>query len=192
MAEYEACILGFQRATDLDVQEILIMRDSDLLIHQVRGEWATKNRKLLPYLECVHRLCKRFIKTEFKHVPKIQNKFAYALATLFFMIQHPDHNHIDLIYTHIYEQSTYCFHIEKELDEKPWYHDIQENLKNGGYPRDTISAQKHTVRRLANQFFLSGEVFYRRAPNLGLLRCVDAGELISWLKRYKQVHVVLT
>ena len=43
MAEYEACILGLRRAIGLDVQEMLIIGDSDLLIHQVRGDWATKN-----------------------------------------------------------------------------------------------------------------------------------------------------
>ncbi|KAK4710125.1 hypothetical protein R3W88_004638 [Solanum pinnatisectum] len=176
MAEYEACILGLRRAIDLDVQEMLIIGDSDLLIHHVRGEWATKNRKLLPYLECVHRLCKRFIKAEFKHLPRIQNEFADALATLSSMIQHPDHNYIDPICIHIYEQPAYCFHVEEESDGKPWYNDIREYLKNGEYTKDATNVQKRTIRRLANQFFLGGEILYRRTPDLGLLRCVEAGE----------------
>ncbi|KAK4721391.1 hypothetical protein R3W88_011624 [Solanum pinnatisectum] len=124
MAEYEACILGLRRAIDLDVKEMLIIGDSDLLIHQVRGEWATRNRKLLPYLECVHRLCKRFIKVEFKHVPRTQNEFVDALATLSSMIQHPDHNYIDPIRIRIYEQLAYCFHVQGEPNEKPWYNEI--------------------------------------------------------------------
>ena len=43
MAEYEACILGLKMAIDMNVQESLVIGNSDLLIHQVREEWATKN-----------------------------------------------------------------------------------------------------------------------------------------------------
>ncbi|XP_070015160.1 uncharacterized protein [Nicotiana sylvestris] len=34
MAEYEACILGLKMAIDMNVQELLLIGDSDLLIHQ--------------------------------------------------------------------------------------------------------------------------------------------------------------
>ncbi|XP_070013568.1 uncharacterized protein [Nicotiana sylvestris] len=44
-------------------------------------------------------LRKRFTKTEFQHVPRAQNEFVDALATLSSMIQHPDKNFIDPIPT---------------------------------------------------------------------------------------------
>ncbi|KAK4737312.1 hypothetical protein R3W88_001009 [Solanum pinnatisectum] len=113
---------------------------------------------------------------KFKHVPRIQNEFADALATLSSMMQHPNHNYIDPIRIHIYEQPAYCFHVEEEPDGKPWYNDIREYLKNGEYIEDATSVLKRTIRRLANQFFLSGEILYKRTPDLGLLRCVEAGE----------------
>ncbi|XP_070019401.1 uncharacterized protein [Nicotiana sylvestris] len=34
MAEYEACILGLKRAINMNVQELIVIGDSDLLIHQ--------------------------------------------------------------------------------------------------------------------------------------------------------------
>ncbi|XP_070015482.1 uncharacterized protein [Nicotiana sylvestris] len=80
MAEYEACIMGLNLAIDMNIQELLVISDSDLLVHQVQGEWATKNTKILPYLYHVQKLMKRFTKIEFKHVPRIQNEFADALA----------------------------------------------------------------------------------------------------------------
>ncbi|XP_075097916.1 uncharacterized protein LOC142175237 [Nicotiana tabacum] len=95
MAEYEACILGIRMEVDMNVKELLVIEDSDLLIHQVQWEWSTKNVKTLPYLCCTKDLCKKFTKIEFKHVPRIQNKFADALATLSSMILHPDKNYID-------------------------------------------------------------------------------------------------
>ncbi|XP_070050704.1 uncharacterized protein [Nicotiana tomentosiformis] len=86
MAEYEAFIHGIEMAVNMNVKELLVIRDSDLLIHQVKGEWSTKNVKILPYMHYVKELCKKFIKIEFKHVPRIQNEFANALATLSYMI----------------------------------------------------------------------------------------------------------
>ncbi|XP_070056967.1 uncharacterized protein [Nicotiana tomentosiformis] len=56
--KYEACILGLRLAIDMNVQELLVIGDSNLLEHQVLGEWATKNTKILPYLHCVQELIK--------------------------------------------------------------------------------------------------------------------------------------
>ena len=53
MAEYEACILGLKLTFDMGVHELLVIGDADLLIHQVRGEWAVKNSKITPYIELV-------------------------------------------------------------------------------------------------------------------------------------------
>ncbi|XP_070056726.1 uncharacterized protein [Nicotiana tomentosiformis] len=84
-------------AIDMNIKELLVIEDSNLLIHQVKGEWSTKNVKILPYLHCMKELCKKFTKIEFIHVPRIQNEFTGALATLSSMIQHPDKNYIDPI-----------------------------------------------------------------------------------------------
>ncbi|XP_070013466.1 uncharacterized protein [Nicotiana sylvestris] len=119
MAEHEACILGLNMAIDMNIQKLLVIGDSDFLVHQVQGEWATKNFKILPYLHHVQELRKRFTKVEFRRVPRIQNKFADALATLSSMIQHPDKNYIDPIPVRIHNQSTYCAHVEEEADGKP-------------------------------------------------------------------------
>ncbi|XP_070031827.1 uncharacterized protein [Nicotiana tomentosiformis] len=102
MEEYEACILGLRLAIDMNVQELLVIEDSDLL---------------------------RFTKIEFKHVPRVQNEFADALATLSSMMQHPDKNFIDPIPIEICKQPTYCAHIEEAFEGNPWFHDIKEYLK---------------------------------------------------------------
>jgi len=36
MAEYEACILGLRMAIDMNIKELLVIRNSDLLFHQVQ------------------------------------------------------------------------------------------------------------------------------------------------------------
>ncbi|XP_070040053.1 uncharacterized protein [Nicotiana tomentosiformis] len=135
IAEYEAYILGLSLAIDMNVQELMVIGDSDLLVHQVLGEWATKNTKILPYLYCVQELMKRFKKIEFKHVPRIQNEFVDALATLSSMIQHPDKNFIYPILVGIHNQPSYYGHVEEEIDGNPWFYDIKEYLEKGEYPK---------------------------------------------------------
>ncbi|XP_070049264.1 uncharacterized protein [Nicotiana tomentosiformis] len=95
MTEYEACILGLRLAIDMNILELLVIGDSDLLVHQVLGEWSTKNTNIFPYLHRVQELIKRFTKIEFKHISRIQNEFVDALATLSSLIQHSDKNFID-------------------------------------------------------------------------------------------------
>ncbi|XP_070025961.1 uncharacterized protein [Nicotiana sylvestris] len=76
----------------------------------------------------------------------------------------------------------YCAHVEEETDEKPWFHDIKECLSKGEYPEHANHTQKHMLRRLSNHFFHSGGNLYRRTPDLGLLRCVDAKEASNLLE----------
>ncbi|XP_027769559.1 uncharacterized protein LOC114075257 [Solanum pennellii] len=185
MAEYEACILGIRMALDMNFQELVIIGDSDLLIHQVQGEWAVKNPKILPYVQLVRRLCKRFRKTEFRHTPRIQNEFADALATISSMIQHTKKSYIDPLGIGLKEQPAHCLHVEKESDGNPWYIDVKRYLEVGEYPEKATSSQKKTIRRMTNNFFLNGEILYRRPPDLGLLRCVDAVEATKLLE---EVH----
>ncbi|XP_070032108.1 uncharacterized protein [Nicotiana tomentosiformis] len=145
MAEYEACILGLRLAIDIKIQELLVIGDSDLLVHQVLREWAIKNTKILPYLHCVQDLIKRFTKIIFKHVLRIQNEFVDALATLSSMIQHPDKNFIDPIPIEIRQQPAYCAHVEEKFYENPWFHDIKEYLEKGEYLENATHTQKRKL-----------------------------------------------
>ncbi|XP_055800997.1 uncharacterized protein LOC129870292 [Solanum dulcamara] len=182
MAEYEACILGLRMAIDMNVKELLVIGDSDLLVHQVLGEWATKNVKILPYLHCIKGLSRKFTSIEFKHVPRAQNEFADALATISSMIQHPDKNYIDPIKVKLHDRHAYCFHVVEEMDGRPWYYDIKRLIEAHEYPENATSKLKRTLRKMANHFFLNGEILYMRTPNLGLLRCVDAKKAMRLLE----------
>nr|XP_016496284.1 PREDICTED: uncharacterized protein LOC107815241 [Nicotiana tabacum] len=95
------------------------------------------------------------------------------------MIQHPDKNDIDPIEIEIRDQHAYCFHVNEEPYGKPWYHDIKKFLVTQEYLENAINGQKRALKRLVNHFFLNGEILYRRTPELGLLRCVDAAEVLE-------------
>nr|XP_004240690.1 uncharacterized protein LOC101246060 [Solanum lycopersicum] len=176
MSEYKACILGLRLAVDMGIQNLLVLGDSDLLVHQIQGEWETRDPKLIPYQHCLQGLCQRFMSIKFRHIPRMHNEIADALATLSSMLQYPDDAHIDPLYIQIRDQHAYCNMIEEEFDGKPWFHDIKTYLQSGECPSDVTSNQKRSIRRLARGFFLSGGILYKKTPDLGLLRCVNAQE----------------
>ena len=87
MAEYEACALGIQAAIDFNIKLLKVYGDSALVIHQLRGEWETRDHKLIPYHTYIKKLAEFFDEVSFHHVPREENQMADALATLASMFQ---------------------------------------------------------------------------------------------------------
>ena len=114
MVEYKACILGLKMAINMSVYELLVIGDSNLLIHQVQGEWAVKNLKIIPYVQYVQKLCKRIRRIEFTYTPRIQNELVDSLATITSMIKHPDTNYINPLDKELKEHPVHCAHVEAE------------------------------------------------------------------------------
>ena len=76
-------------------------------------------------------------KIYFRHIPRIQNEFVDALATISSMIQHPDQSYIDPLEISLKEQPAHCVHVEEVPDGKPWYYDIKRYLESEIYPEET-------------------------------------------------------
>jgi len=88
----------------MDVQDVLVLGDSDLLVHQIQGEWETRDLKLIPYRQCLHDLSKRFRSVEFRHILRVHNEVVDALATLALMLHHPDKIHVDPLHIRVRDQ----------------------------------------------------------------------------------------
>ncbi|XP_075099911.1 uncharacterized protein LOC142176375 [Nicotiana tabacum] len=116
-------------AIDQNVEELLIMGDSDLIIRQAQGEWETRDVKLIPYKKHVEDLSKRFKSIEFRYIPRCHNELADALATLASMLPYPGNAHVDPLEIQIRESQGYCNTIEAAPNTQPWYHDIKKFLK---------------------------------------------------------------
>ncbi|XP_075092027.1 uncharacterized protein LOC142172143 [Nicotiana tabacum] len=128
-AEYEACIMGMNMAVDLDVEELLIMGDSNLIIRQAQGEWETRDIKLIPYKQHVEDLSKWFKSVKFRYIPRFHNELADALATLAAMLSYPGNVHINPLEIQIRERHGYCNAVEIEPDVQPWCVDAKEAEK---------------------------------------------------------------
>ncbi|XP_050898483.1 uncharacterized protein LOC127105352 [Lathyrus oleraceus] len=150
IVEYEACILG--------IKILEVYRESSLVIYQVKGEWETRDEKLIPYHAHIMELIKYFDEITFHHVPREESQIANALDMLASMFQVRFLNEAPLIIIERKIAPAYCILVEEEIDEKPRFYDIKNYLQNQEYPVNETTLNKKTLRRLASKFFLSNEV----------------------------------
>ncbi|KAJ9167259.1 hypothetical protein P3X46_021923 [Hevea brasiliensis] len=68
VAEYEACVSGLQAAIEMKVKKLEVYGDSALIIYQVKGEWQTKDPKLIPYQKYLLKLTEEFEEISFTHL----------------------------------------------------------------------------------------------------------------------------
>jgi len=183
--EYEACVMGIRAAIEFEAKCLEVYRDSALVVQQVKGEWETRDQKLIPYQAYIKGLMEYFDTITFHHISREDNQLADALATLSSMFEVNQGGELPMIKMKSHEHPTYCSFIEEESDDKPWYFDIKQYLKNREYPKGAYENDKRILRTLAAKFILNGKVLYKRNHDMVLLRCVDAkdAELIL-----KEVH----
>ena len=71
--------------------------DAELVIHQLRGEWETRDPKLILYKAYIKEMANSFDEISFHHVPREENQMADALATLASMFQLTPHGDLPYI-----------------------------------------------------------------------------------------------
>ena len=165
ITEYEACILGLEAALELGVEELEVYGDSALIICQIRGEWKTRDEKLLPYHAYLEALTKDFNKIEFHYLSRVKNRFADALATLASMVEIPEGGNVRPLVIERRKEPVYCCSIQENrvTDGHPWFHDIQRFVEKREYPEGASKVDKHTLRRLATHYIMCGGRLYRRS-----------------------------
>ena len=109
IVEYEACILRLETALELGIKRIEIFDDSNLVIRQIQGDWKTRDVKLRPYHAYLELLVGRFDDLSYTHLPRAQNQFADALATLASMIDIPEGVVVRPLLVETRSVPAYCF-----------------------------------------------------------------------------------
>ncbi|XP_021678817.2 uncharacterized protein LOC110663721 [Hevea brasiliensis] len=138
--EYEACVSGLQAAIEMKIKKLKVYSDSALIIYQVKGEWQTRDPKLIPYQKYLIKLLKKFDEITFTHLSHDKNQFADALAILAVMARIEEGKGVQILLIKARDDLAYCLMIEEEVDGKPWYYDSQQYIKTKEYP--TRSKQK--------------------------------------------------
>jgi len=168
--------MGVRATIEFRVKLLEVYRDSALVIHQIKGEWKTRDQKLILYQAYIKGLIEYFDTIIFHHIPREDNQLADTLATLSSMFELNQERELPTIKMKSHEHPTYYNFIEEELDDKPWYFDIKLYLESQEYLEAASENDKRMLRRLASNFVLNGGVLYKRNRDMVLLGCVNAKE----------------
>ena len=109
------------------------------------------------------------------HLPKAENQFADALATLASMIKIPVEMTLQPLLIETKSTPAYCYLIGDTEDQfkSPWYHDIHQFLVYGAYPKSATAKDRKALRQLDTRFVICGDALYKRSSDGMLLLCID-------------------
>jgi ribonuclease HI len=79
-AEYQALILGLEKAHELGATEVNCHLDSELVVKQVNRQYKVKDVNLSKQYLRVWNLINKFERATFRHVPRSQNALADELV----------------------------------------------------------------------------------------------------------------
>ncbi|KAJ4966414.1 hypothetical protein NE237_018263 [Protea cynaroides] len=186
IAEYEACIMGLKAALAIGVSRLKVYGDSSIVIYHVRGDWKTKDGKLVPYQQCAITLAQKFRQIEFDYSPRDTNKYVDALAALASMIGNDSLGRIKPL---IIEKRVRHVHLEEvnalTIDVRPWFAPIIDFIKERKYPVEATIGERKSLRRYASQFILCEDILYKRSHKGVQLVCVDEEQVQNVIE---QVH----
>jgi ribonuclease HI len=80
VAEYRALVEGLRKAAELQVHELEVISDSELLVHQMRGEYKVKKDTLRELWEEAGELADRIGKVSYTAVRREHNELADRLV----------------------------------------------------------------------------------------------------------------
>jgi len=82
IAQYEAYLTGLTIAFSIEVKHTRVLGDSNLVVSQVKGDFALWEQSLAAYRTWVQRLEKEFRTFSVEYTQRSENRFADALATI--------------------------------------------------------------------------------------------------------------
>ena len=80
VAEYRALVEGLRKAVELQLDELEVVSDSELLVHQMRGEYKVKNAALRELWEEAGDLADRIGQVRYTAVRREHNELADRLV----------------------------------------------------------------------------------------------------------------
>lgn len=176
--EYEAVLEGLAIAQEMGARDVEIQSDSQIVVGQISGEYATQGERLVKYLEKVHYLQSCFRSMTIAKIPREENVQADALAK----VGSATEQEITKTKRKVLVQPSptiagihNSMQIAEEKEPEPeWASDVIKYLKDGGLPNDKI--QSHKIRLQLARYTMVGGVLYRRGYSHPLLKCLSTSE----------------
>ncbi|XP_043700784.1 uncharacterized protein LOC122651457 [Telopea speciosissima] len=134
----------------LEIKKLKVYGDSSIVICKTQGKWKTEDEKLKPYQEHLEGIIKNFEKITFEYLPRVNNRFADALATLASMVECSLDTQIrpflvDKRCEPVYEESMNVL----TVDGKIWFAPIIDFIRERRYSEHFIVGEKKRLRKYA-------------------------------------------
>ena len=169
-AEYEAVIIGLNLTHSLEADQLEVCGDSQLVVKQIKDSYEARGEKMILYLKMLRELIKKFIRVQVRHVPRIKNSRANALAKLATALQEDLERWV--LVEHLMEPSVNVNSDEvlPVITVPSWMDPIWDYLLNGTLPSDPNEASK--LRARSTKFVFLRGTLYKRGFSAPLLKCV--------------------
>ena len=154
----------------MESDQLKVSSDSQLVVKQIEDSYEAKGEKMILYLKKVREFLKKFTRVQIKHVPRVENSRADALAKLATASQE-DLGRLILI-EHLPEPSVSIDNREVSpvMSESSWMDPIWDYLVDGTLPNDPKEASKLRVR--SARFTVHRGTLYKRGFSAPILKCV--------------------
>ena len=165
-AEYEAYLTGLAVAREMGIKHLRVIGDLNLVVYQVKGEFALKEPSLAPYRTMAQMLEDSFEDFDIQHSQRSNNRFADALATLGARISFEG----TATEVTIIKKPIPAIQVLKEeffgwpLDQADWRSPVKEVLLS--------PSSKEQLKRFKDYTLVAGEL-YRKFPGGVLARCLS-------------------
>ncbi|XP_042962726.1 uncharacterized protein LOC122297003 [Carya illinoinensis] len=171
--EYEALITGLSVAAQIGATEVEARSDSQVVVNQVLGLYATKGEKLKKYLGRVWEICDLFSYFAITQIPRADNEVADRMARA----------------TSGGEEVPLPWPVERRVIDVPavgievgvlgsrapdWANSIVDYLDEGRLPEAKKETRK--IKKRVARFLLIDGILYKRGFSVPLLRCISAQE----------------
>ncbi|XP_075649957.1 uncharacterized protein LOC142620478 [Castanea sativa] len=161
-AKYEALQAGLRVVSDLGAKEVKVYSDSRLVVNQVRGNFETKDPRMIEYLRLVKQTIGHFSSVRVDQVARGQNRHSDSLATLASSVADgvPRLIRVELVAKPSIKTGTRVSQITTAW--QCWMDPIVDFLAEDRIPSDEMEAAR--VHRAVARYWLSADrKLYRRS-----------------------------
>ncbi|XP_020271941.1 uncharacterized protein LOC109847107 [Asparagus officinalis] len=188
--------MGMQFAEELNIRYLEAYGDSQLIVNQVRGEYEVRNEDLIPYYSAVLEQARKFEGFFIGYIPRAQNTYADALASLATSLALPPGAETiipvtgrELYYSKLPtgDRSDEATSEEAcattiEFEPRDWRFPYIDYVVYGNLPDDSKEAA--AIKRKALRFYYDAvsQTLYRKSHDGVLLQCLSRKEAKEAIK----------
>ena len=157
--EYEAYLTRLIIALSIGVKHMRVLGDSNLVISQVKGDFAIREQSLAAYRTWEQRLEREFQTFSMEYTQRSENRFADALATLGSQVSFKGRDTQEHSIIRILKRM-----FPREPKQQDWRSEVKEKVRETG--------SGGSIKELRDYTLIEREL-YKRLPRGILSRCIN-------------------